>query len=316
MKISRRAFTLSVISAVALLLFGGMVKRGRLKNDAKMKSGIVKKALVVWYSQTGNTARIGKLITALLNRAGIKTVSGDYRDLGSLNPADFDLLVIGSPVYYYEVPENFRRWIKSLPQMSGLPVASFVTFGGMGGNQHNTAVSLLDMIAEKGGVAVGMGQFGAMSTFAPTWSSGSSERVLRFSNQPDGKTYSRVREFTAAILRSVAEGRGVDSDYEFNLRDSISGGPSIFFTKLLISGHGVDRGRCTGCGRCVELCTVGAISPESGSVDTGKCIACIGCVNNCPVSAVEMKFMGKSVYGFNEFCKRNGVLIREPEEIL
>jgi hypothetical protein len=33
-------------------------------------------------------------------------------------------------VFYYEVPENLRRWLASIPEITGIPVAPFVTFGG------------------------------------------------------------------------------------------------------------------------------------------------------------------------------------------
>jgi ferredoxin/flavodoxin len=286
-----------------------------LKTKNKIKGNKVKKGLVVWYSQTGNTARIGKLIAATWALAGIKTDSGDYRDLGKINPADYDVVAAGSPVYYYEVPENFREWLKGISKIDGTPVASFATFGGEGGNQHNTAYSILEMLSRKGGVPVGMGLFGAMSSFAPTWSAGNGDRVLKYKDQPDDAAYSRVRRYASDIIQSIKDGKIFEGSKEFSLRDYISGGVSIGFTKLLIQGHSVNAEKCVSCGSCVNLCPVNSIFPDKGVVDTDKCIACLGCVNNCPQSAVEMKFMGKKVYGFNEFLKRNNVVIKEPEEI-
>lgn len=304
------------LAGAAGFYFSGILKGSELKTGIKMKNNKVKKALVVWYSQTGNTARIGKLITAVLKKSGIKTVSGDYRELGSINPSDYDLIVIGSPVYYYEVPENFRKWINNLPSMDGMPAASFVTFGGEGGNQHNTAYSILEMLSRKGGVPAGMGLFGAMSTFALTWSAGNGGRVLKYKDQPDENVYSRVREFASGIIQNIHENKTAGVSDQISFRNYISGGLSIGATKILITGHCVNREKCISCGRCVEVCPVNAVSPGTGTVDTGKCIACLGCVNNCPAGAVEMKFMGKKVYGFSEFLKRNNVVIKEPEELL
>ena len=315
MKITRRSFTLAALAATAGLYFSGILNGKVLKTENKMKSNKVKRGLVVWYSQTGNTARIGRLIAATWMKAGIKVDSGDYRELENINPAEYDVIAAGSPVYYYEVPENFRGWINGLSRIDGTPVASFVTFGGKGGNQHNTAYSILEMLSDKGGVPAGMGLFGAMSTFAPTWSAGNGDRVLKFKDQPDEKIYSRVREYAAEILQRVNEGKTFEADSEFSFSDYISGGVSISGTKLLITGHSVNTDKCIGCGKCVESCPVNTIFPDKGTVDTDRCIACLGCVNNCPVDAVEMKFMGKRVYGFNEFLKRNNVVIKEPVEL-
>jgi hypothetical protein len=46
------------------------------------------------------------------------------------------------------VPGNFKRWIRRF-RLGGLPVAGYVSFGGEGGNQHNTACTLLTMMSEK-----------------------------------------------------------------------------------------------------------------------------------------------------------------------
>jgi len=303
------------VAGAAGLCFPGIIKGGNLKDGAEMKVNKIKRGLVVWYSQTGNTERIGKLIAATWRKAGIRTDSCDYRNLGNINPAGYDLIAAGSPVYYYEVPPNFREWINAMPPLGGTPVASFVTFGGEGGNQYNTACSILELLSSKGGVPAGMGLFGAMSAFALTWSAGNGDRVLKYRDQPDQNVYSRVRKYSCDIIQNVKDGRKFEASGEFTFRNWISGGVSIKTTKLIITGHRVSREKCTGCGKCVEKCPVNAIFPDKGVVDTGRCIACLGCVNNCPSGAVEMNVVGKKVYGFREFLKRNNVVIKEPEEL-
>jgi ferredoxin len=47
-----------------------------------------------------------------------------------------------------------------------------------------------------------------------------------------------------------------------------------------------------------------------GTVDRDRCILCLGCVNNCPHNAVTMKFLGREIYGYMEFVKRNGLDFR------
>ncbi len=53
----------------------------------------------------------------------------------------------------------------------------------------------------------------------------------------------------------------------------------------------VDKNKCIGCGTCVGMCPVGAISfDENGKakIDKDKCIKCHTCEGVCPVGAIEI----------------------------
>ncbi len=50
----------------------------------------------------------------------------------------------------------------------------------------------------------------------------------------------------------------------------------------------VDKETCVGCGACVAICPVGAISLEDKAhIDADSCIGCGACVNGCPVGAIS-----------------------------
>lgn len=282
------------------------------QNQKSFKPLKPKSALVFWYSQTGNTARTGKVIAQELEARGLAVDMGEYRQIDKATLNRYDLIVAGSPVYYYDVPENFQTWLRTIPEITGIPVASYVTFGGEGGNTHNTACTLLELLHSKGGVPVGLNAFGNMSAFALTWSYGNVERILKYSHLPNQDTFSEMRQYTVSILSRMETGKPVDIDREVDFRELIKTNPSIWLTKLFIGKHEIDEQQCTGCETCLDKCPVDAIDLPNYQVDTNRCIACLGCVNNCPEGAVDMEFMGKKVYGYYEFLERNHIHVAEP----
>jgi len=52
----------------------------------------------------------------------------------------------------------------------------------------------------------------------------------------------------------------------------------------------IDGEKCTGCGLCVDVCPVEAISLENdkAKVDAEKCVDCGQCVEECPNEAIKM----------------------------
>lgn len=272
-------------------------------------------ALVVWFSQTGHTRRIGRIIQNAWEKAGLKVTGGDYRQLDPRALAQVDLIAFGSPINYMGVPKNLRDWMDGLPPLKGTSVAAYVTYGGKGDGQHNTACQILERLTQRGGAAVGKSLFGNMSTFAPTWSLGNEERTLAFKDRPNEATYRQARQFAAGVLANVAAGKNVVIDYQWSLSSLIPSGLSVGATKLMMSQHHIDTSRCVSCGTCAANCPVGAITLQNGRVDDERCIACFACINNCPAGAMKMDFLHKPVYGFRELLTRNRIEIREPQEL-
>ncbi len=52
----------------------------------------------------------------------------------------------------------------------------------------------------------------------------------------------------------------------------------------------VDKDMCIGCGACVGVCPMEALSLDDegkSECDADKCIDCATCVSTCPVSAIS-----------------------------
>ncbi len=273
------------------------------------------RALVITYSQTGQTEIYGRLIAEVWKSTGVSAVHSDVRRFDMAALASFDLIMVGVPVFYWDVPSNVVDALSAAPRLGGIPAASFVTYGGDGGNQHNTARRLLMLLWRRGGLPVGMETFGALSSFAPTWSMGNEQRVLTYRNRPDEETYDRVRKYAATVLKRARGGTAVSYRKEFFAADLLRGRPSVALNKLMTGRHRINADDCTGCGLCERNCPVRAIDSAASVIDTKRCISCLGCVNNCPAGAIDMTYLGKKVYGFAEFKKRHGISVSLPAEM-
>lgn len=311
METRRNFIKKSAIICAALSLPLPWAATGRAA-EREMKTRDPKRALVLCYSQSGFSARYGKLIACLLKDQGLTADLADMRRFDPKRLTDYDLILVGSPVFYYDIPENVVDWLSSAPKLTGIPVAAFVSFGGPEGNQHNALCHALHLLAEKEAVPVGMEAFRSIAAYpTPDWDSANQKAGEHL---PDEATYNRVREFTRQILESVRQGQSLAYSSELTTRELVRMLPLVWLNKKAISKHTVDAAKCIGCRTCVKMCPVGAIHPEKQFVDRDKCIACFGCLNNCPADAVVIEYRGKRLYGFPEYLKRRKITILEPAE--
>ena len=207
-----------------------------------MKTNEPKTAAVIWYSQTGNTARYGESIAGNLSRQGIQVTASDYREFDMRAVLEYDLIFLGTPVFYYDVPENFKNWLEKVPRIDGTPIAGYVSFGGEGGNQHNTACTLLDIMAGKGGVPVNMGHFGNMSTYPPSLTLGNAKKILAYNGLPDERTYSNIEDFTMKTLDNIKKMKTINTKKIADAREKIKGKTAIFWgAKIFTYSHGINR---------------------------------------------------------------------------
>ena len=83
------------------------------------------RALVLYYSKTGNTRKVAEAIAAELD-ARLRTID----DPGDI--AAFDLICIGTPVYLFSPAGKVKSFLRRLPRLDGKKVAGFCTMAAIG----------------------------------------------------------------------------------------------------------------------------------------------------------------------------------------
>ena len=303
----------TAIVGTALCLPVTLTREGRAAAYPELKTRNPKKALVLWYSQTGLTRRYARLIGCTLKGKGIAVDVRDMQEFDKKLLPNYDFIIIGTPVFYYDTPANVIDWLETIPSIKGTPVAAFVSFGGPIGNEHNASCHLLKLLAEKGGVPVGRDAFRNIATYpTPKWNN---PKQISGQHLPNAATFDQVRRFTADTQDRIVRGETISIGYEVALREGMRMLPLVWLNKKVISKHTVDAEKCIGCLTCVRKCPTKAINPATQTVNKEKCLACFGCLNNCPADAVVMEYGGERLYGFPEYLKRNKITIMEPPEL-
>ena len=301
----------TAILGTALCLPVSLTSESRAEYPA-LKTRDPKKALVLWYSQTGQTRRYAKLIGCTLKRKGLDIDARDMQEFDKKLLPGYDLIILGTPVFYYDTPSNVSEWLETIPSILGTPVATFVAFGGPEGNQHNASTHLLKLLAKKGGVPVGRDAFRNITSYpTPKWDSANQ---ISGQHLPNTATFDQTRQFTADTLERIIRGETISVSYELALREGLRMLPLVWLNKKAISKHTVDAEKCISCLTCVKKCPSKAINPLKQTVDREKCLACFGCLNNCPADAVVIEYRGERLYGFPQYLKRNKITIMEPPE--
>jgi len=244
------------------------------------------RALIVYFSQTGNTEQVARAIGRGLDGAGCETADlATLRETGPKDWLDYDLLALGTPVFYYKEPVNVRDWIRSLaarPQPG--PV---LTFNTNGGNPTNTFRRLQKQLRPKGGRVLGSFECLGYDTY-PIYM-----KSFRQWGHPDADDLAGAeafgREMAAKAERFLAGEPVPEATYRFvggkHFRLSwICRGPILnrFFPKL-----NLHEDLCTTCGTCARACPAQNIEMIHGPRFLDRCIHCYLCERICPQNAIQ-----------------------------
>lgn len=106
------------------------------------KTGL--KALIIYWSATGNTEKVAGAIRQTLSRDGIEPVFKKVSEAADEELYDYDLVFIGAPTYMWQPPEPVQKYIRDrmdhyrkrgsikpcAPKVPGKKAVVFITYSG------------------------------------------------------------------------------------------------------------------------------------------------------------------------------------------
>jgi flavodoxin/ferredoxin len=242
------------------------------------------KTLIICFSQTGNTHKVAECI-----RHGIVQETGqcDLMNMSEVDPrslADYDLVGLGCPVFYYKEPFNVRDFINALPELKGKHWFIFCTHGSVMGK---TLISMLERLKEKGIIVVGHHHTYADGTLPfypyPTLTTGhpdptDCEEARAFGREIAG----RSRGFAEGEKEFIAPPDPLPEEWALDAEML-----TLEFMNDVMPRLHIDMDKCILCHECEDNCPVKGINIEDDPPRIqAPCIYCWYCTKICPTLAI------------------------------
>ncbi len=243
------------------------------------------RSLVVYFSQDGTTARVAEQVAVGLRGEGHDVDLSNLKDGTPPDPRGYDLLGVGSPVYYFRPPFSVADYVADLPDLAGLPTFVLLLHGTYPGDAGST---IRQALARKGGREVGYFRCHGADYFL-----GYLKRGYLFSpDHPTSDELARATAFGRQVAGRVAGEPHVGEPPDpppapiYRLERLLVG--RLLVRQVYSRLFSVDARQCNACGLCAKLCPTGNVAPDGhGRPVWGRnCLLCLTCERRCPRDAI------------------------------
>jgi len=117
------------------------------------------KILVIYYSRSGNTEKMAKLIAEGIQAEGVDVVVKRVQEAGVDELLEYDGIVAGSPTYYgsmaWELKKLFDESVKFHGKLDGKVGAAFSSAANIGGGNETTILDIINAMLIHGMIVQG-----------------------------------------------------------------------------------------------------------------------------------------------------------------
>jgi NAD(P)H dehydrogenase (quinone) len=117
------------------------------------------KAIVIYYSRSGNTKEMAEIITKAMNEADLPTECKAVNDVNAEDLLNYDAIVVGSPTYYGHmagpIKQLFDDTVSFHGKLDGKVGAAFTSSANIGGGNETTIMGIIEAMLIAGCVVQG-----------------------------------------------------------------------------------------------------------------------------------------------------------------
>jgi len=245
------------------------------------------KVLIIYFSQTGSTEKIAKKIQNGIIKSGNDCYLEKIKKVNLESLADYDLIGIGTPTFFYREPFNVKLFINKLGNLNGKRCFIFATHGSIIGN---TFYYMDKHLREKGMQVIGTfdsyGDSGMKIYPQPMHTNGHPDEIEIREAEEFGETICEISKKIQNGDTSLIPKFVLISDTWWN-KQSEQLTPE--FLRKVSPKFIINEDVCTKCLTCEDVCPVDAIDIEATppAIQKEGCISCYYCEQSCPEGAIE-----------------------------
>lgn len=117
------------------------------------------KALIIYYSRTGNTKKMAESVAEGIKNEGVETAIKDVKDVDVNELTSYEAIIIGSPTYYgtmsWEIKKLLDDSVKFHGKLDGKIGAAFSSSANVGGGNETTILDILNALLIHGMIIQG-----------------------------------------------------------------------------------------------------------------------------------------------------------------
>lgn len=247
--------------------------------------------IIICFSQTGHTQKVSEEIQKGIESTGGQCSIIPLSEVSIKDLANYDLIGLGTPVFYFQPPFHVTEFISGLPSQQGSPWFIFCIHGSVMGM---TLKILAEHLEQKGARVIGSHHTYADGTIPfypyPTVTTG----------HPDDQDLDKAKGFGERIMsiyQKVTDGNdnAIEAIPEITDEWTIEEAKMLNkdFLNNVMPKLSINGDSCSQCGDCEESCPVEGIdiSTEPPRIQD-PCIFCWNCAKICPNCAIETDWTG------------------------